>query len=267
MASYASNVGPVGTPTNRPMVDFGTLARDASPVPGTFGRDDGKQVFESAYSLLHAEIANAGAHAAIDGATRAQYDQLLRQFRAEIQQRVAAGQISWREAAEEAQGIRNHVMELVRKRSTPVGRAYAESIKREGKSLNDLIAKKTVDLHGPKADFSKLSGAEKNKIFAAVVESSGKSNPRITATMRGISRAGRGLIFVSLAISTYNIATADDKVDTAKREVAVTGAGIAGGAAGGALAGLACGPGAPVCVTVGAFVGGALAALGVDWLW
>ncbi|WP_323002029.1 hypothetical protein [Denitromonas sp.] len=28
-----------------------------------------------------------------------------------------------------------------------------------------------------------------------------------------------------------------------------------------------CGPGAPVCVTVGAFVGGALAAFGVSFVW
>lgn len=47
------------------------------------------------------------------------------------------------------------------------------------------------------------------------------------------------------------------------KEVAVTGAGIAGGA----LAGLACGPGAPVCVAIGAFVGGALAAFGTDYFW
>jgi hypothetical protein len=33
------------------------------------------------------------------------------------------------------------------------------------------------------------------------------------------------------------------------------------------LAGLACGPGAPVCVTIGAFVGGAAAAFGVDLFW
>jgi len=36
------------------------------------------------------------------------------------------------------------------------------------------------------------------------------------------------------------------------------------GAAGGAAAGLICGPGAPACVTVGAFVGGTLGALGMD---
>jgi hypothetical protein len=37
---------------------------------------------------------------------------------------------------------------------------------------------------------------------------------------------------------------------------AAMGAGIGGGMGGGALAGLLCGPGAPVCVAVGAFVGG-----------
>ena len=37
------------------------------------------------------------------------------------------------------------------------------------------------------------------------------------------------------------------------------------GALGGAAAGLVCGPGAPVCVTIGVFVGGALGAFGIDF--
>lgn len=37
--------------------------------------------------------------------------------------------------------------------------------------------------------------------------------------------------------------------------------------AAGALAGLACGPGAPVCVTIGAFAGGAMAAFGAGFIW
>jgi len=84
--------------------------------------------------------------------------------------------------------------------------------------------------------------------------------------MRTLSRAGRGLIVLSVAVSVYNVATSEQPGQTAVREAAVTGAGIGGGIAGGALAGLACGPGAPVCVTVGAFVGGALAAFGVDMM-
>jgi len=35
--------------------------------------------------------------------------------------------------------------------------------------------------------------------------------------------------------------------------------------AGGAAAGMICGPGAPVCVTIGVFVGGVAAVLGADF--
>lgn len=50
-------------------------------------------------------------------------------------------------------------------------------------------------------------------------------------------------------------------------EAEEAGAGVAGGIAGGALAGLACGPAAPICVTVGAFVDGAVAAFGASAIW
>ena len=52
-----------------------------------------------------------------------------------------------------------------------------------------------------------------------------------------------------------------------KRELVTTTAGMGGSIAAGALAGLACGPGAPVCVTIGAFIGGALAAFGAGFIW
>jgi hypothetical protein len=73
-----------------------------------------------------------------------------------------------------------------------IGRAIAQGLKREGKTLNELIVRKAED---------------------------------------GRSRA-------------YGYGRRDWR-----------------GIAGGALAGLACGPGPLVCVTVGAFVGGAVAAL------
>lgn len=112
-----------------------------------------------------------------------------------------------------------------------------------------------------------MSVAEQNAVYAEVVKSAGKSSPRVTNTMRGVSHAGRSLVVLSLGISVYTISTAENKSEAAKREVAITGAGIGGGVAGGALAGLACGPGAPVCVAVGAFAGGALAAFGVSYAW
>lgn len=226
-------------------------------------RDDQRE-FDAIIAALRAEIANAAAIATVDSAARAAYDRQIRAMASELRNMARSGQISWSQAAREASEIRNVVMEVIRGRSTPVGRAVAESLKSQGKTLNEMIAKKTLELF-PNSDFNKLTVAQQNRVYSEIVKSAGKSNPRITARMRAFSRVGRGLIFVSVAISVYNIAMAEDKVAATGREAAVIGAGIGGGVAGGALAGLACGPGAPVCVTVGAFVGGALAAIGVDY--
>lgn len=263
MGGAASTPGPTGAGQNRPAVNAGTLARIATPVPG----GDDRRLFDSARQALEAEIANIGAHGAVDGATRLAYARQVRAAADELAAQAAAGRIGWRQAAEQARGLRDAVMALMRGRSTPVGRAFAESIKRQSPTLNELIAKYTLKLHGAGADFNALSAAQREAVYAEVVAAAGRANPGVTRLMRGASRAGRGLLVLSLAISVYQVATAEDKVAAAKQEAAVTGAGIAGGIAGGALAGLACGPGAPVCVTLGAFAGGALAAFGVDLLW
>ncbi len=226
-----------------------------------------KSAFDSAIQALEFEIANAGTHLTIDAAARQSYAMEIQAMANELRGQVASGRMTWAQAAQQAQEARNAIMEVIRGRSTPVGRAMAERLKREGKTLNELIARKTQQLHGVSADFNRLSATQKNAVYAEIVRSAGTSNPRVTATMRNLSRAGRGLLVVSIAISVYSVANAEDKASAARRELAVTGAGIGGGIAGGAVAGLACGPGAPVCVTVGAFVGGALAAFGVDFFW
>ena len=228
---------------------------------------DDRSAFESAIQALEAEAANAGVHLTIDSVARRLYTTQIRAMADALRTDVEAGRLTWAQAAKQAQETRNAIMELMRGRSTPVGRAMAEQLKREGRTLNELIARKTQSLFGNDAMFTRLSPQQQNAVYAEIVRSAGRSNPRVTGVMSKLSRAGRGLIVLSLALSVYNVATAEDKVDATKREVAVTGAGIAGGIAGGALAGLACGPGAPVCVTVGAFVGGALAAFGIDYFW
>ena len=260
--------GPEGAHSSSTSIDDGTLVRTASPLPGVVdSADDDRRLFEHAIQALEADIASAGAHMEIDANARRAYSAQIRALSDELAGEAGAGRMTWRQAAEQAQMLRNEVMEVLRSRSTPVGRAIAERLKREGKTLNRLIAEKTRELFGPGADFTKLDNAQQNRVYAEIVKSAGKPNARINAAMPRLSRAGRGLLFLSLAVSVYEVANADDKIEAAGRELAVTGAGIGGGIAGGALAGLACGPGAPVCVTVGAFIGGALAAFGVDLLW
>jgi hypothetical protein len=247
-------------------VDGATTALIWTPAPGVCSVDD-EASFNGTLDALTATLANAGATGTWDSGVRSRYDRLAKAYRAEMSARVRNGLLTWSEAATEAHALRNEVRELIRARSTPVGRAWAEFLKREGPTFNAVVAKKTLDTFGANADFNSLSAAQKNVVFEAVVESAGKSDPGVNRWMKRAGRAGRGLLIAGIAISVYTVWTAEDKLEAAGHEGAVWGAGVAGGVAGGALAGLACGPGAPVCVTVGAFVGGVLSAVGVDWAW
>lgn len=177
---------------------------------------DEKEAFERAIKLLESQLANVGAHLAIDSATRI---------------------------------------------------AYSKEIKTMSTSLNHLVAGHTALVHGAQVDFSRLTQSKKNAVYASIVASAGRSNQKVSTAMARLSFAGRGLLVISVGISAYNVAMSNNKLASAGQELASTGASISGGLAGGALAGLACGPAAPVCVTICAFVGGAVAAFGVRLFW
>jgi hypothetical protein len=233
----------------------------AAPAATTDNED--KKLFEHSIKALESQIANAGAHITIDSSTRLAYAREIRLMAKQLEAQALAGKITWGDAAKQAQETRNVIMEIFRRQSTPVGRAMAQKFKVTGYSLNELVARHASLNYGNNVVFNNLSSIKKDRVYASIVKSAGKSNPKISAALARFSHVGRALIVISLGISAYNIATSTDKLLTTKKEVLFTGAGIGGGIAGGALAGLACGPAAPVCVTMGAFVGGALAAFGV----
>lgn len=223
--------------------------------------------FENAVKALEAQIANAGVHLTIDSGTRLAYAREVKKMADQLRHDAATGKITWANAARQAHETRNLIMEISRMRSTPIGRSVAQKIKPDGILLNELVALHTRRLHGENAVFSSLSTSQKNRIYSAVVISAGKSNAGVSSAMSRLSYAGRGLLFLSLSVSMYNITTSQDKSTAAVKELTITGAGIGGGIAGGALAGLACGPASPVCVTLGAFVGGAMSAFGMGFIW
>lgn len=223
--------------------------------------------FDSAINALQGDVSAVAARLTIDPRLRLEYSRRIKEMSADLRAKATAGVISWEKAAQEAQQTRNLIMEMVRARSTPLGRAMAEQLKSEGKTLNELVAKKAKSLFGSQANFNSLSEVQKNQIYAGIVESAGKSNPQVNMKMMQLSRLGKGLVVLSIAISVYEIYTADNKVSESGRQIAINSAGIAGAAAGGAMAGLMCGPGAPVCVLIGGFVGGALATWEMGRLW
>jgi SPP1 gp7 family putative phage head morphogenesis protein len=221
--------------------------------------------FYDAIHVLEAELLLAAKEMTGNASIRAAYTTEISKLALELEADVYAGKLSWAEAAKKASTIRNDVMHLMRAQSSSLGKALAKSIKSEGRTLNQLIAKYAVQEYGENVDFAKLSPNQQNQVYALVVKAAGRSNPEVSQTMQRLGKLGRGLGALSLSISVYNIATAEDPISQTVEEGAVLGGGFLGGAAGGAAAGLICGPGAPVCVGIGAFVGGALGALGVSW--
>lgn len=226
---------------------------------------DDRTAFDRAIAVLRADVTAMAAAVANDAQVRVLYQQQITQAAQALERQALARSITWTQAADQASALRNDIMEVLRGRTSPVGRAMAEQMKKSGMTRATLIGKYTERVFGAGRVFSSLTPADQDKVYAEIVKAAARSNPRVNAMMTRWSRIGCGLIVLSIGVSVYNIAIAEDHGAQAVEEVAVTGAGIAGGMAGGAAAGLICGPGAPVCVTVGALVGGALGAFGVSW--
>ncbi|SIO96224.1 hypothetical protein [Vibrio spartinae] len=217
---------------------------------------------ETALSQLESATFNFAYRYINDGNVRQSYINQTKKLSQEYRLKVSSGTISASDAARQVNQLRNEILEVSRLRSSDIGKAKTVSLKKTGLTLETLTEK--YSLRQFNKPFEQLSSFEQNKVYLEIIESSGRSRPSVNAAAIRYSRLGRGLLIVTLGVSVYNIATAEDKLEATTKEGVVLGGGFAGGALGGATAGLICGPGAPVCVTIGAFIGGALGALGAD---
>lgn len=236
----------------------------ASPLSSfsTHPGDEGRAEFDRAMDALRADVTAMAAMATNDGHVRMLYNRQTQALSRQLQAEVHFGRMAWKEAAEKGRLLRGDIMQIIRRRTSPIGKARAEQMKAQNTTEGTLLERKSKRLF--KKTFDALSPAQREQVYADIVRSTGTPDPVTNAKVARWSRIGRGLIVLALAVSAYNIAVAEDHAAQATEEAAVMGAGIAGGVAFGAGAGLLCGPGSPVCVTIGAFVGGALTAFGVS---
>jgi hypothetical protein len=262
--------GPLGTTTNSPNLDAGTMCLQRSPTPGPIDASSRKNssdltALDELLRATRSDLSAMSAQVIRDAPVREAYMQEVERRIAEIRSRFNSGRISHIEAAAaEANEFRNAALETMRSRTSPLGLVVAKNIKEEGVTLNDAIAKYTIKLFGKEAQFAALSAEQQGQVYAKILERAAITNADVSMTLRRLGPACRGLFWISMAYTVYTVATSDDKPRAIAKEGASLGLSIAGGAAGGAVAGLMCGPGAPVCVTAGAFIGGGLAALGVQ---
>lgn len=218
---------------------------------------------EAALSQLESAAVNFSQRFISDGRIRTSYIRQTKELTHAYRSKVASGALSAEEAAKQVQMIRNEILEAQRLRTSDIGRAMAVNLKNSGPTLTELAEKYAKNKFG--TSFANLSATNQNKVFLEIIESSGRSRPAMNVTADRLSKLGRSFVVVTVGIAVYNIAASEDKTKATAREGVIIGGGFAGGAAGGAVAGLVCGPGAPLCVTIGVFIGGALGALGADF--
>jgi hypothetical protein len=177
---------------------------------------------------------------------------------------IETGRLSAQAAAEQVNQLRNQIMELARLRSSPTGRAFAQRMKRHGRTLGELAEKYAQRLFHN--SFESLGEAQQARVWLEIVNSAGRADPAVVALAQKLGKLGQRILVVSLAIAVYEINEAEDKPREAVRQGLLAGAGVAGGWAvgGAAVATGVCAATAPFCVGAAAIVGGILFAFGTD---
>ncbi len=200
--------------------------------------------------------ASSFAHTYInDTSVRREYINATKTMSEDIMEQVTSGKLTIREGVEEAQSMRNQIMEIARDKTSPLGLAQAKEVKQTGVTLSKLFEKNAQTLF--ETSYDTLGTSQKEKVHLKIIESSGTSNPRINVMVENMSKLGKGLGLFSIAIAGYNVYESDNKLTATGREVATIGGGILGGAAAGASAGIWFGPiGVGVCSVIGAIAGG-----------
>jgi hypothetical protein len=258
--------GPMCT-TNGDYIDDGTMCRGLSPNAGpvcieTRGAPPSPSL-DRAMRSFESDAVNFAVRFIPDNAVRQQYVEKIRRMADDLLDAVKRGEMTAKEAQQLAHQLRNEIMETARGASSDVGRAWAEALKRTGRTLSDLQEAYAQRLFG--RGFGALAEAEQNEVFLAVINASGRARPSVLIRSVRFARFAKGLLYVTVAFAVSHVATAEDPGRAVAKEVVVVGAGVGGAALAGLATSVVCGPGAPVCAALLVFVGGGLAAFGSDY--
>ncbi|MFE8102027.1 hypothetical protein RBA71_11065 [Brenneria goodwinii] len=231
------------------------------------GMRNDRRAFATALASLQGTAANFAAHCIKEARVREQYLRDIHNMSVEFTQAVNSGAMTPQEASIQANRMRNEILELSRLKSSPVGRAYAKSLKKSGRTMAELAEQYATRLY--QTSFTSLSESQQAAVYKEIVQSAGRDRGAATSLAKGLGVAGKRILFVSFAVAAYEIFQAEDKATETLHQGAIATAGIAGGwAAGtGVVAVGACAATAPVCVGVAALIGGVLAAAGTEMLY
>ena len=249
-----------------PAAALGAPERPWMELAGPFAVGQEHQL-PSPLKLARDEFEAAGARFATDAIHDARLRELYRaniqRISREVQAEVDAGRVSVVEGAKFCQRMRNQIMEETRVASSAQGRAYAESKKRVGLSLEELLDKYARKVFG--RPFSVLSDTERSQAFYAVVASAGRDRVNVTAETRRLRILGRVTLVATAVLAFHAVAIAENKPREFVRQGALIGGGMVGGAVASALfVAPLCGPGAILCAVAVVLLGSVAGSLAAD---
>jgi len=129
------------------------------------------QVLEEALKAFETQAMNFAIRFIKDSKVRFQYMDKTKALSNEYLLKVQRGQLTACQAANEVNLLRNEIMELARLRSSDIGKARAESLKKTGKTLEGLCehyAKKKFC-----KDFVNLTKVQQNEVYKEIIKAAG----------------------------------------------------------------------------------------------
>jgi hypothetical protein len=93
------------------------------------GSGQGYEAFERAANEFQSVVNTCAMAGAWEASLRSRYQATIRAAVDKVKRRVAASELTWQQGAEQLNQLRNDCMEMIRARSTPMGRALAQSLK------------------------------------------------------------------------------------------------------------------------------------------
>ncbi len=242
--------------------------RIADSDPQTDFGDPGRTIPDEVLDGAQGGVAAIAHSLTKDTRTRRWYKDKIKRASDEMLRNAAAGDKSVQRISILASKQRIQIIRDARKMGSAIGRAFAQR-KKHISTVYDPIefkadVRRRLNEYSINDSYSTQDNKAKIKSWEELIKASGRDNVKVTGRLKLLEPATKVLWVATAALAAYNVIDAEDPVRAGLREAGKIGGGILGGAAGGGLAGLLCGPGAPICSTIGVFIGGFAGALGVD---
>ncbi|KAJ3547348.1 hypothetical protein NM688_g5410 [Phlebia brevispora] len=206
------------------------LAADGAALATSQAADaaDDSSTLSTALFLMQSTAIIWGRWFNMDAIVRTQYASAVATGAADIRARWESGALSPNNAVGEA----------------------SRSLSTRGLSVAEILDRYARRIYG--RDYASLTAAEGRQVVSAAIDGAGRANRRITGIMKNLSRVGKAVMAVGVAISMYQVVTAKDWKQEAFVQAGTWSASIVGGTIGTGVGSLA----GPIGAILGGLAGG-----------